>query len=152
MMYVELSEGISETLDILNHMDKKYTDKIPEKFKMFLEKNKSQTYVPNLDHTKKLNEINLKEKTKDILAIIYMNYWCTTEEKIEYSNLLVENKRKQQEKLREKYNPDNLFKKQNEQNITINATENETSTSIVEYKESILKRLIKKIKSILRIN
>ena len=32
MVSIELSEGISEALDILNHIDKAYTDKIPEKF------------------------------------------------------------------------------------------------------------------------
>ena len=40
MNSLEFREGITETLDILNHMDKSYTDKIPKKFKDFLEKNK----------------------------------------------------------------------------------------------------------------
>ena len=68
MSSLEFSEGITETLDILKHMDKSYTDKIPKKFKDFLEKNKSDSYTPHLDHSKKIKEMNLKEKTKDILA------------------------------------------------------------------------------------
>ena len=35
MINVEFSEGISETLDILNHLDKVYIDKIPEEFIFF---------------------------------------------------------------------------------------------------------------------
>ena len=36
MVSVEFSDGISETLDILNHMEKTYIDKIPRKFLEFL--------------------------------------------------------------------------------------------------------------------
>ncbi len=110
MVSQELSEGISETLDILKHMDKEYIDKIPQKFKDFLEKNKSVNYIPNLDHSKKIDEMNLKNKTKDILAIIYLKYWCNSEKKLEYMKLLNENERKYQEYLKEKYNP-NIFRK-----------------------------------------
>ena len=35
MNSLEFSEGVTETLDILNHMDKSYTDKIAKKFKDF---------------------------------------------------------------------------------------------------------------------
>ncbi len=110
MIRVELSEGISETLDILNHIDKIYVNKIPENFKRFLEKNKSKTYIPKLDHSKKLNEMNLKESTKDILATIYIHYWADLKEKAEYNNMLAKNEKKYQEELRKKYNPDDLFK------------------------------------------
>lgn len=110
MVSVKLSEGISETLDILNHMDKSYIDRIPKKFKEFLEKNKSDSYIPNLDHSKKINEMNLKEKTKNILAILYINYWCDSEQKLKYANLLKRNEEKYLEESRKKYDPDNLFK------------------------------------------
>lgn len=117
MVSVNFSEGITETLDILNHMDKSYTDNIPERFKVFLEKNKSDSYIPNLDHSKKINEMNLKEKTKDILAILYMNYWCDSEQKSKYTSLIKQNEEKYQKELREKYDPNNIFKnKKNESN------------------------------------
>ena len=40
MISSSLAEGISETLDILNHIDKSYVEKIPLKFIKFLEENK----------------------------------------------------------------------------------------------------------------
>lgn len=150
MVSVEFSEGISEILDILKHMEKAYTDKIPKKFKEFLEKNKSKTYVPHLDHSQKINEMNLKEKTKDILAVIYMNYWCTPEEKVEYVKILKENEKEYQAQLKEKYNVDNIFKQHNQRNkIESNISE---EISIIQYKESILKKFINRIKNFFNIN
>ena len=144
MISLEFSEGITETLDILNHMDKSYTDKIPKKFKDFLEKNKLDSYIPHLDHSKKIKEMNLKEKTKDILATIYMNYWCNSEQKEDYIRRLKQNEERFQENLREKYNPNDIFKDKK-----IETDKDTTNTvEIVEYKESIIKRIIRKIKNI----
>lgn len=111
MNRLDFSESITETLDILNHIDKSYIDKIPKKFKDFLEENKSDNYIPNLDHSKKITEMKLQEKTKDLLAIIYLNYWCDAEQKKDYLNILKQNEEKYQIELKEKYNPDNIFKK-----------------------------------------
>lgn len=122
-MSEEFCIGISETLDILAHMDRSYVDKIPEKFLKFLEENKSRNYISNLDYSKKINEMQLKDKTKDILAIIYMKYWCTQEERSSYMNLLRENERNYQKKIKEKYNPDNMFKNRNIKNETIQPTQ-----------------------------
>lgn len=151
MVSASFSEGISETLDILNHMDKEYTDMIPEKFKEFLNKNKSTIYTPKLDHSKKINEMDLKEKTKDILATIYMNYWCNDIQKTDYKKLLNENEAKYQEEIREKYNPDNMFKKHS-QATTSKENIMEENVTIIEYKDSIFKCLIKKIKNIFHMN
>ena len=43
-----------------------------------------------------------------------MNYWCDAQSKAEYSDLLKQNENNYQEELREKYNPDNIFKKNNQ--------------------------------------
>ena len=104
MVTIEFKESISEILDILNYMDQSYIDKIPKKFKEFLEKNKSQSYIPNLDHSLKINEMKLKEKTKDILAVIYMNYWCVSQKKSEYTKLLNENQIKYQSEIEKNIN------------------------------------------------
>ena len=146
MSSIEFSEGISETLDILKYMEKSYIDKIPKKFKEFLEKNKSKDYIPSLDHRKKLNELYLKNETKNILAIIYMNYWCTPEEKNNYVKILQTNEIKYQEKLKEKYNTDNLFKNKETKIEIVN-----NSVAMVEYQKSFFTKFIKKLKSIFHI-
>ena len=150
MLNTEFSEAISETLDILKYMEKSYIDKIPKKLRTFLEKNKSESYTPNLDHSQKLNEMNLKEKTKDILATIYLKYWCSTEEKTDYLKILSQNEKKYQDELREKYNTDNIFKKHIQENKMEESTLKE-EVALVECKESIFKRFINKIRSIFNI-
>lgn len=147
MVSVELSEGITETLDILQHMDKSYVNKIPSKFKNFLEQNKSLTYKPQLDHTKNLNDMKVKDKTKSILATIYVNYWCDKEQKEDYLKLLKQNETKYQEELKEKYNPDNLFKKNNEE-ISSTYTEN-LPVKVIE-KQNIFVRFINFIKNLFK--
>ena len=62
MISASLAEGISETLEILNHIDEAYVEKIPLKFIEFLEENKSRTYFPDMDHSKKLNELKINAR------------------------------------------------------------------------------------------
>lgn len=150
MVDVTYQEGITEVLDILAHMDKSYTEKIPKKFRDFLDKNQSKTYKPQLDHTKKLQDMNLKEKTKDILAIIYQNYWCNETEKKAFQKKLKENQIKHDEEMREKYNPDNLFK-ESKQKFEVQENRIEIQEAMLTYKESKWKKIVDKIKNVFQI-
>lgn len=150
MVSIEFSEGISETLDILEYMDTEYKSKIPKKFMDFLEKNKSVTYVSKVDYSKKLNEMNLKEKTKDILATIYMNYWCNSEQKLNYRNLLKLNEEKYQEELKEKYDFHNLFKNKTSTIIKQNQPVQQ-DVALVEVEEKFFTKFIQYIKNIFHI-
>ncbi len=110
MISVEYKEAISETLDILKHTKKEDVDKIPTRFMEFLKENASKTYKPKLDHTLKIDEMNLKPKTKAILAIIYEEFWCNNRERIEFNKKLRDNEIAKEKELREKYNPNKIFK------------------------------------------
>ena len=132
MVSVEYSEAITETLDILKHTKKEDVDKISSKFIDFLNANASKTYKPELDHTKNINDMQLKHKTKAILAIIYKKYWCDSEKQEQFNRVLKENEIKREKELRKKYNPDNLFKNSKSKIETV-----DNSVSMVEYKESI---------------
>ena len=69
-------------------------------------------------------------------------------EKKELIKLYAENDRKREEELREKYNPDNIFK--NKQTESISNTE-ESNTSLIEYKETnFFKKIISKIMSLFK--
>ena len=153
MINIGFSEGISETLDILNHLDKIYVEKIPKKFMEFLESNKASNYVSNLDHSKKLNEMNLNEQTKSILAAIYMNYWCDTQQKAEYSELLKRNEVKYRRGLKGNYNPSDSYLKNPQMQHTTNIVEKESASNVnmVKYKESVFKKFIKKMTSFLKL-
>ena len=145
MLSVEYSEAIVEVLDILKHSDETIYSKIPKKLIEFWERNKSNTYKPILDHTKLLKDMNLKEKTKDILAMLYLNYMCDEKEKSEIKAILANNEKKYQKELREKYNPDNVFKNKKEQTVVENI-----NLPIEVKKEKFLKRLIRFIKGLFK--
>ena len=72
----EYGEAAVEVLDILDNTNKSDVDKIPSNFIKFLVEIASEDYKVNLDHSKKIYEMNLKEKTKEILGVIYIN-WCS---------------------------------------------------------------------------
>ena len=73
-------------------------------------------------------------------------YWCTTKEQKEmYLKKLNSNEKNYQIKMHEKYDPNNLFKNNNQKKDNIQ--NNENNTKMVKYKESILKRIFVKIKS-----
>ena len=69
----EYGEAAVEVLDILDNTNKTDVDKIPSNFIKFLVDNASEDYKVNLDHSKLISEMNLKEKTKEILGVIYIN-------------------------------------------------------------------------------
>lgn len=145
--------GLTEVIDILKYMDKSYVEKIPKKFMQYMEENKSKTYIPNIDHTKSFEEAVLKEETKNILATIYLNYWCNPEEKEEYKRTLEENEKKYYQEMQEKYNPDNLFKNEikNEKKIETqknNTVNNIQNTEMIEYKESFFKKIFNRIREL----
>ena len=83
MVNVRLSEAITEILEILKNVDNDLIEKLPQKFKDFLQENKSETYNPEFDCMKDLKDLKLKEETKNLLGIIYMNYWSEPEERKE---------------------------------------------------------------------
>lgn len=150
MISVEYSEAISEVLDILENSDDTILKKIPNKLIEFWKNNKSITYIPNLDHSKPLKEMKLKEKTKDIITMIYINYLCNENEKEITRSIIKENEENYQIMLREKYNSDNIFKKRNKEE-KIEAQESINTLVIVNYKESIFSKIIKSIKRFLKL-
>lgn len=146
MLSNEYSEAITETLDILKHTRKEDVNKISSKFMDFLNINASKTYKPELDHTKRIAEMNLKHKTKVILAIIYKKFWCNNEEQEQFDKILAENDLKREKEAREKYNPNNIFKDENTSTI-----KPKNNVAMIEHKETIFERIINKLKNIFHI-
>lgn len=148
----EQGESYVEVLTILGYMETEYQEKIPKKLIDFFERNSAKDYKFDIDLAIPLKEQKLKAKTLSLLAMLNLNYWCkSNEEKQELIKRYSENEKKYQEELRKRYNPDNIFKKQQEKsNIEENVIQNEVA--LIEYKESIFRRLINKIKSIFHMN
>lgn len=140
-----------QLITILNNMEPEYKEKIPKKLMKLFEENSAKDYEFHLDLTRPLQEQELNSKTLALLAMLNLNYWCETEEeKQELIKHYTENERKYQEELRKKYNTDNIFQKNNRENKQEKTTEEQVA--LVEHKESIIRRLINKIKSIFHRN
>ncbi|MBQ3415016.1 MAG: hypothetical protein IJH39_06670 [Clostridia bacterium] len=154
MVTKEFAEASAEVNEILKYFPKSKVEKIPLKLRGFFEKSASRDYIVKIDSNKTLDkQENIKEKTKDLMTIIYRNYWCNEEERKELDKKLIENDIKYEEELKKKYNPNDIFKnnveeKKIENNQEKEAGERENNLNIVEQKESIFKRLINKIRNI----
>ena len=136
-----------QVITILDKMEPEYKEKIPKKLVKLFEENSAENYEFHLDLTRPLQEQELNSKTLALLAMLNLNYWCETEEeKQELIKHYTENERKYQEELRKKYNTDNIFQKNNRENKQEEITEEQVA--LVEHRESVIRKLINKIKSI----
>ena len=132
MVTNEFAEASAELIEILNYLPKSEVEKIPLKLRKFFEKVANPNYSVKIDPYKSLEQQNIKEKTKDLIAVIYRNYWCNKEERKSLDAQLIENDKKYEEKLQEQYNPDNIFKNKQK---NIEAVPVEEHIELVEYKE-----------------
>ncbi len=107
-MKEEYREAFSEVDKIFEIMPSGLLDKIPNRFKELIKENKSNSYEPNIQEP--FENCILKDETHVILALIYRDFLCNEEER---KNLKLRDSQKlkeYEEELKEKYNPDNLFK------------------------------------------
>lgn len=135
-----------EVLIILAYFDeeliKKIPDKVFENLKELAGESEEDCYI---NTEQDLENQDISEESKDLIALIYYDYIADEQEKKEIMKLWNENERKYQEYLREKYNADNIFKNKRQE---ISMTEN---TSIIEYKkENIFYKIKNFIKKILK--
>lgn len=142
MVTTEYKVAYSQVLEILKHISLEDYNKIPHNIiEMFKENsNIDSDFVYDIDKT--LQEQNVSEITKTIIAILFRDYWATSEQKEKI--LSVQNIEREKIK-KEKYQADNLFKTNK---IKETADENipKEQVALVEYKESFFKKIISKIK------
>lgn len=117
MIDIEYARACTELLIILNNMLLKDYNKIPKELIKGLEEYKSQDYYFHMDYSKTLKEQKISDLTKAMLNVLYKEYLASEEKKIK---LLQEEKIeyiRQEELKRQKYNPDDIFKKESKQEL-----------------------------------
>ena len=111
MLTREVKLGITETITILSLANKDEIKKIPKKFMDFLNENADNEYKFEIGNEVSLKNLKIRKETKNILGMIAYNYWSdTSEKKAKFEEILKNNQKRYEEKLRDKYNPDDLFK------------------------------------------
>lgn len=144
MENIEYSNSLYQINEILKYISPNLKARIPKKVISYFENNKSTDFNWNIDKTQPLEKQDLLPTTKELLAVLYRDYLCNDIEKVELDKKLALNEKVYQEKLREKYNPDNIFKdRQKDSNFTQVQTED---IAIAPYKESFFSKIISKFK------
>ncbi|MGN1297350.1 MAG: hypothetical protein ACI4VH_02815 [Clostridia bacterium] len=140
------SKALKEVYVILENSEEKIKRKIPENFKLFVSKNMDKEYIPNINFNNEAWEDTIMEETQQILAVIYRDYLVTKEEREELLKEESEEEKRMEQELREKYNPDNIFKEHKEKNRS-----NDTNTSMIKIEEiKWYKKFINKILSLFK--
>ena len=118
MVNVEYENAYKEIIEILKFIPSNYYDKIPkEKINLF-ESKANKEYEFTFNPNKTLEEQNVSKRAKAIIGLLYRDYWANKEQKekiISFQNI---QRQALEEEKREKYNPDNIFKKTNVEKAT----------------------------------
>ncbi len=141
MMSDKTRRVYSEVYAFLNIISEEDRNKIPKKLKEMISEERAREYIPVYTFDIPIEEQNISDEAIAMIALLHLNYWCEDEkEKERLNEIFDENEKNYQEDLREKYNPDNLFK--NKKNKEEQTTEEQTnSVAMVEYKETLFSKL-----------
>lgn len=135
MVNIEYKIAYSEVLEILKYISKEEFNKVPEDMLEMFKANASNNNEFVYNPRKTLQEQNVSETARTIIAILFRDYWATENQKEKISKKQDYDREKIKE---EKYNTNNIFQKHNTQQ-TENCIKNEVA--MVEYKESIFTKI-----------
>ena len=108
---IDYKKRFVEVDEIIKYLLKKDLSKIPKDLIHLIRKNKDSKYIWKYDNNKKLEEENIHKDTIAILSYINMKYILEDNQKMLMKNLHDYNEMKSEKLKREKFNPENIFKK-----------------------------------------
>lgn len=134
-------EAYAEVVEVLNYIPLNEYKKIPKQYITFMEENSSETcsFVYNI--ALPFEKQNISDTAKNILGMIFRLFIIKQAKKEELNA-----KDKKLEK-QIKYNPDNLFKRNNINKDFKNTKEN---VALIEVKDSIFMKIWEKIKGVFK--
>ena len=138
----------AEVMQVLKYFDRELVMRIPIELLEYFKEHRKKDFIVNIDKEDIFNKNNISEEALALLAYIDMEYWADETEKRELKKRYFENERKHQIELSEKYEDNDILKKEKE--IDINEKEVIEETSMIEYKkENIFTKLKKFIINII---
>ena len=133
----------AEVYTILQELNEEEYNKIPPEVIKTIEANRNEEYEYELDDELELKDQPMLSETKAILFNLFRDYLATPEQKAKIIRMQNEARQKNELKKQQMYNTD-VFANKPKENQSSN---NNETMQIVEYKESIFKRILNKIKS-----
>ena len=142
-----------EILEIIKYFPKDEYSKIPKEKIEFYKNNMDKDYSFKINPEIDLSEQNISPEANAIIINLYTSYFATEEQKNKIEEILNLNQQKDDQLKREKYNPDNIFKKENKEIIEESENSNSSSeNSLIEQKETFFTKFKKFIFKIFHIN
>lgn len=129
MVSVEYANAYSEVLEILKYISKEDYEKIPNSKIELFETNHNKEYIFKYNPNKTLDEQNVSKTAKAIIAILFRDYWATEIQKEKIITKQNYDRKQLEEKKKERYNSDNLFKN-NEKKINLDGTKQEPKLAL----------------------
>ena len=149
--------AMTEFLHYIKKFDQSYIDKIPNNLMNLIIENSDKDYICSFDYNKPYDELELTPETHALISLICYKYWSDDEQKKVFMSRWKENSINKDKELHEKYNVDNIFKKE-EKIEELKETE-EVEESIIEEnlpvsteKQSFISRIVSFVKNIFRKN
>ena len=135
----DYSKVFKELSEIFKYIPEEQMKKIPDEIIKRIEEKKDNEYNYEVMHIEDFQNQNMFKETRAILAVLYRDYWASEEERKEI---------KEQERI-EYINTDNELSNNNKEIFIKNdkKIEKEAENAIIVYKESFIRKIIKKIKS-----
>lgn len=145
---LETRKAYSEVDYIIELLSDYEKNKIPKKLRDFFKREKHADYEKNINVKEIIENKTLKKETLALIAFLNIKYICEDEkEKQRLRNVYYKNEIAYREQLREKYNPDNLFKNKLPNDTHDNFEKSNKNTALIEIKEkSFWQKIIDKIK------
>lgn len=154
MADIQYANAYTEVLDILRYISKEDYEKIPKsKIKVF-EENSNKNYSFKYDVDKTLEEQNISEIAKMIIAILCRDYWTTNEQRYIIIKKQREAREEQERQIRERIEQNRQIKEDSLKVIDVSSDldldlDYSRGTNLEIYKEeNIFKKIISKIKEI----
>ena len=152
-MKEEYRIAFTEVNEIMKLMPIELINKIPSKFREMIKEDKDNNYIPAIKEP--IEKGKLKNETIIILGLIYRDFLCSQDERKklqEKDARELQKVKKDIEEMREKYNPDDIFKKKNQNNMEESNAKEENTSMVVVQEEKWYEKIFNLIKRIFKIN
>ena len=117
MTNVTYNMAYAEVLEILKYLPESELRKIPQDEIKFLENNMDKNYKFAIDPEKALEEQNISRKANAILVVYFKKYFTNDVQKQKLNEILTRNQQIVENEARKKYNPEDIFRKNNNQKL-----------------------------------
>lgn len=135
----------TEVIEILKYLPEEEYSKIPIERINFYKENMDKNYDFKFDSNIELEKQNISKEANAVFVLLFNDYFANNKQKEILKKLLKQNELKLEKEKREKYNPDNLFNSNTNQEKLedkIEEKENRQENVLIEYKEPLWKKII----------